>query len=279
VTIVAGFRCKDGIVLCADSQETVGSQKRSVPKLQYKPAIGGAGTLSAAFCGAGEGPLIDTLVGRLWDGLRTKTVLAEAHGTIEDVLASSYQAFGQIFQPGYCPQAHLLVAVSLGGDNILLEAMGPIVNIRSEYSALGIGSYMADFLIQRMYTPYLNIRQCVILAAYVLFQAKEHVEGCGGESKIAVLRNVGRSGVLDAHRVEALTKLVASNDRHLGHLLLDSADLSITEQQLGHHVTLRLGGITSNRGVAGAELETWDGVARALSGKNKEDMDELGFLS
>lgn len=138
MTIVAGFICKDGIVLCADSQETVGAQKRSVPKLQYMPATGSPNNLSAAFCGAGDGPLIDNLVGRLWAELKSKTTLAQAHGAVEEVLANSYQGFGQIFQPGYCPQAQLLIAVSLGGDNALFEAIGPIVNFRSEHSALGI---------------------------------------------------------------------------------------------------------------------------------------------
>jgi hypothetical protein len=35
MTIIAGFRCQDGIVVCADTQETFGSAKRNVPKLVF----------------------------------------------------------------------------------------------------------------------------------------------------------------------------------------------------------------------------------------------------
>ena len=34
MTIIAGFRCQGGIVVCSDTQETSGTAKRSVPKLQ-----------------------------------------------------------------------------------------------------------------------------------------------------------------------------------------------------------------------------------------------------
>jgi 20S proteasome alpha/beta subunit len=33
MTIIAGFKCHEGLVLCADTQETVGNvSKRNVPK-------------------------------------------------------------------------------------------------------------------------------------------------------------------------------------------------------------------------------------------------------
>ena len=36
VTIIAGFRSDEGIVICADTQETVEGTKRNVPKLRYE---------------------------------------------------------------------------------------------------------------------------------------------------------------------------------------------------------------------------------------------------
>ena len=38
VTIAAGFRCVDGIMLCADTQETLGFLKRKHPKLDVRGA-------------------------------------------------------------------------------------------------------------------------------------------------------------------------------------------------------------------------------------------------
>ncbi len=84
---------------------------------------------------------------------------------------------------------------------------------------------MADFLTKRMYNRYLNIHQCVILAAYILFQAKEHVDGCGGESHIAILREEGPSGRIDQDRIDTITKNLELADHNLGKLLLTSADV------------------------------------------------------
>src|ERR1700736_2006283 len=72
VTIVAGFKCKEGIVLCADKQETIEPLKRHVPKLRIEPKrdfYGGdlADELMVAFAGAGNGPFIDKLVSRAWE--------------------------------------------------------------------------------------------------------------------------------------------------------------------------------------------------------------------
>ena len=51
MTIIAGFKCSEGIVICADTQETIGTSKRSVPKLRFEP-FGGpheGDTLAIAF--------------------------------------------------------------------------------------------------------------------------------------------------------------------------------------------------------------------------------------
>jgi hypothetical protein len=39
VTIVAGFKCADGVVLCADTQETLEGTKTYVPKLRMFPIL------------------------------------------------------------------------------------------------------------------------------------------------------------------------------------------------------------------------------------------------
>jgi hypothetical protein len=69
VTIIAGFRCQDGIVICADTQETTSMggiplSKRNIPKLQfnehniYDRSQAGLPELAVASCGAGDGPFI-----------------------------------------------------------------------------------------------------------------------------------------------------------------------------------------------------------------------------
>lgn len=64
---IAGFKCQDGIVVCADTQETLGSAKRNVPKLEFTHGPTWSAEqnkminhdLVLTMCGAGDGPFVD----------------------------------------------------------------------------------------------------------------------------------------------------------------------------------------------------------------------------
>jgi hypothetical protein len=71
VTLLAVFKCSDGFVICADSQETAGdfrvSRKKLVPERcgEWEVALAGAGH---------EGTLIDAFCERLYDNLKVSKV-------------------------------------------------------------------------------------------------------------------------------------------------------------------------------------------------------------
>jgi hypothetical protein len=237
VTVVGGFRCKRGIVLLADTQETVGISKRHVPKLRYEEATGaakalGSSDLAVAFCGAtNNGAFVDKLVDLAWSAARNETDIYSVCDAIEKSIKDTYQHFGAIYQPGYLPDAELTYGVKMKGASKLFNAVGPLVNEKENYCTGGVGTYMADFLAARMYSDGLTVQQCVILAAYILFQTKEHVDGCGGKSHIAVLREDGPSGPVDTERVEAITDNLNRADLELGNLLLASSNLDLNDKE------------------------------------------------
>lgn len=242
MTIIAGFRCQGGVVLCSDTQETSGTAKRSVPKLQcfQGPVISQDrkgmvnADLSLAICGAGDGPFIDKIASRAWDAVRFVSDIWEASELVETMIKENYREFGQIYQPGACPQVSLIYGITKGGNSRLFQATGPVVN-ETGYASNGIGYYLADFLTTRMRGDgWLTIRQTVILAAYILLQAKEHVEGCGGDSHIAVLRESESSGMVDFRLIEHLTEYLKSADRCTGDMLLAAADFSISDSDTSH---------------------------------------------
>lgn len=237
VTIIAGFRCQGGIVLCSDTQETSGTAKRSVPKLQcfHGPVISQDGNgmvngdLALAICGAGDGPFIDKVASQAWDAVRHVSDVWEASERVESMIKETYREFGQIYQTGACPQVVLIYGVTKGGNSRLFQATGPVVN-ETDYASNGVGYYLADFLTTRMRGDgWLTIRETVILAAYILFQAKEHVEGCGGDSHIAVLRESESSGMVDFRLIQHLTEYLKSADHCTGEMLLTAADFSISD--------------------------------------------------
>lgn len=237
MTIIAGFRCQGGIVVCSDTQETSGTAKRSVAKLQcfQGPVVSQDrqgmvnADLALAICGAGDGPFIDKIASQAWDAVRHVSDIWEASERVESMIKETYREFGQIYQTGACPQVDLIYGITKSGDSRLFQAIGPVVN-ETPYASNGIGYYLADFLTTRMRGDgWLTIRQTVILAAYILLQAKEHVEGCGGDSHIAVLRESESSGMVDFRLIQHLTEYLKSADHCTGEMLLTAADFSISE--------------------------------------------------
>jgi len=245
VTIIAGFRCQGGIVLCSDTQETYGDSKRNVTKLQCfnGPVLSQDGQqmvnadLALAICGAGYGPFIDKITSQAWDSVRHVSDIWEASERVESMIKETYQEFGQVYQTGACPQVNLIYGITKDGDSKLFQAIGPVVN-ETTYSSDGIGYYLANFLTTRMRgDSWLTMRQTIILAAYILFQAKEHVEGCGGESHIAVLRESESSGMVDFRLVQHLTEYLKSADHYTGEMLLTAADFSMSDSEASRELS------------------------------------------
>jgi hypothetical protein len=282
MTIIAGFRCHDGIVICADTQETLDFSKRNVSKVVVKPWSLNSPSLSGtsvamAICGAGDGALIDHLSSKVWDNARPSQSLDEACEISETTIKNTYQEYWDIFPPGQCPSVQLIYGIKNEEDSRLFVAQGPIVNkVEMGHACTGgIGCYMADYLIARMNTEYSDVYRSVLLAAYILKQAKEHVVGCGGDSHIVVLRHNGYSGLIDQHRVGALTNLLESTDHVLGNLLLSAADLR-AETKLEKELDLLRHCFSEFRKSMHDELANHEWLNSFLTSEN-DTVDDLGF--
>lgn len=253
MTIIAGFRCDEGIVICADTQETLGSAKRNVPKLRFEPCDQYTqdedhhSNLAAAFCGAGSGPMIDKLIDGAWNAAKREKSLETACAAIETSIRDQYRDFGQIYQIGSCPEVQIIYGVKMHSESRLFTAIGPIVNEKFEYDSGGQGHYMADFLASKMHYRQMSIRQCVILASYILDQAKAHVDGCGGESLIAVLRNEGSCGKAWDHRLAKITEMLEIASDAADELLISVADLDESESKILDSVQFKLDLVWSMR--------------------------------
>jgi 20S proteasome alpha/beta subunit len=291
--MIAGFRCQDGIVVCADTQETLGSAKKNVPKLEFTKGPTWSveqneminHDLALALCGAGHGPFVDKIASRAWDALKGVADIDEASDAVESMIKETYQEFGQIYQPGSFPEAELIYGITIGGQSRLFQACGPIV-LEKSYASSGIGHYLADFLAERMGANgehgWLTTRQCVAVAAYILFQAKEHVEGCGGDSHIAVLRESESSGMVDSELVEHLTEYLKLADRFTGELLLDTADFSMSDSALAEKIGSSVGVMKHLRNKEVEKLKEDREFNRSLfgwtlDGALREPDDDLGL--
>jgi hypothetical protein len=163
-----------------------------VPKLIFEPT-GRLGTtqalhtddLAAAFCGAGDGPFLDMLVREAWEAAQRGTNLENACARATKAIKQTYREYGEIYQPGSCPIVDLVFGLKMHGNSKLFIANGPVINEKTEYISAGAGFYLADFLSDRMYKPYLPLNACVILAAYVL-GAKAILPCCETKGSVGV---------------------------------------------------------------------------------------------
>ena len=129
MTIAAGFAFNGGVILCADTQETIGSAKRWVPKLLLEPVrmdgLDGVDDLMIAMAGAGDGPFMDKIVERAWDDSQSAQSFGDACRLIERSIEATYTHYGTIFQPGYIPMTEIVYGVKMQGQSKLYTAIGP----------------------------------------------------------------------------------------------------------------------------------------------------------
>jgi len=183
VTIIAGFRCKDGVVLAADTQishwhsysyESKIIDLSSAPHwhrcyMAYSGDTGTAKEISEELRSViSDTSQIDQLAKNL------KTALKKLHA----------EHFS------HAPRAEkveltALIAFPDSQENWKLYcAWGNRFFPVDAYQPLGMGTDTANAVWQPLYSTSLSVQETAILAAYGLGIIKRFVEGCGGKSEI-----------------------------------------------------------------------------------------------
>lgn len=187
MTLIAGLTGFGGVILCADSQETVGNyHKKSVSKIQHA----GGKEFSFACAGAGHGPYIDMVTQELtWEveKLRDSDLgPSETQTLIQRIIVDYYQ---QHVWPRKSPNENLdieLLAVTTGGMGgpFLFHTCETAVNWIQDRKCIGVGGYLADYLCDHLHTRHGDQYHMLAVAAYILKKARDYIEGCGKESEI-----------------------------------------------------------------------------------------------
>src|SRR5713226_6435029 len=138
MTIGAGFVCHDGLVLCADTQETAGYLKTRTDKLltfEQDNCVVGA-------VGSGKAILVDMAVEKIFDALLTYH--GETQFGVQDIIERSivklyknqFAAFPTDDREGMIVELLLAVKTKVSPP-VLLHAVGPAVRIVHKYSVIG----------------------------------------------------------------------------------------------------------------------------------------------
>lgn len=192
VTIAAGIVASDGLILAADSHESVDDYLKVFrPKLVDIPLV--SSELKCVIAGSGDGPFIDMLVERISDALESSNpYTAEAKQLIQDSITHTCDEVW----PHYAtqldkPQASLLIGVR-GNDGLALyEAGVPMIKTVDRYSYIGSGRVLALYKSKQLMPEFLPLDLAVPLTAHILDLVKKNVERCGGATNMIALTSDG----------------------------------------------------------------------------------------
>ncbi len=225
MTIGAAFKCGEGIVLCADSQETIGELKIDVPKLLIRPSNGSDNdNIRTVFVGAGSGPLIDKLADELWKAAKQSggESLSDAIGSMQDCLLEWHRKIISAYTPQRKPEAELLIGICCKDGFGLYKSVGPIINKVESYEIVGIGEILGKYLSDQTYRHAGSLYELTMIGLYVVANANKYVDGCGGDIHLAWIRIDGSIEIMKPYETRAISEGLLSIADDLHYLLLQA---------------------------------------------------------
>lgn len=227
MTLIAAFRCDRAVVICADSQETVGDYRVAVDKIKPRPAgqyeivIGGAGA---------SGPLIDRFsldLERAIGGWDSGVPTAE----IENRLGALLQTFqsSHVKNSTYKSEdfAFLVCVKDKAREEIgLWELRDTAVLPVESYSLIGWEEALYHHEVAWLYRGRPWIGQGIQLGLRLFTMAKATSNYIGGSTQVIVVRDNGMH-VEDPKDIRELEERIAQFNEALADIVLACPDLSI----------------------------------------------------
>lgn len=221
MTIIAGFHCIDGIVICADTLEGLGDylkgDKAKIEVRPYWPSWEMDRRCCAIFAGAGNGDFIDYLVDKLWSAMEGESTIDGMVKAAENELISQYQKFVPIYPSGM-PEAEFLIGLWAKVEETegvplppgealeIVRIRGPIINRGISLDAIGFGWVIAKYIASRLLWPKTSFDMAIPIALYMIDEAKEHVRECGGDTNVVTVDNYGKVVVYSQDEIRQRTK-------------------------------------------------------------------------
>jgi len=219
MTIAAGYVCNTGIVLCADTQETIpGYTKNKGNKLIAFQCP----SLNLVFAGSGNNA---TQIDETAYEVAAQIIADEpkdARAFRRSLRTVLEELFPKAHYPrGPQPEVDMLMAIKWKGDASLYRISDCNVAPIPQRAAVGTGVILALQLLERHYDRTVQIGEAAIICSYVLYHVKKWVDGCGGNTEIALIPKEG-DGItfMPSSEVDKFEVYAQAYDDALNHLLL-----------------------------------------------------------
>jgi hypothetical protein len=223
MTIAIGLICADGVVIAADTQESGALTKNQAHKIAVSLIDGGV----IAFAGAGEAQTLDGLSCHVRDSA-AKAQKSEIVSVINDSFLAFYKQHIVPLYPFHerfvSPDVDAIIGISVGTQSVLLANHRTALRRCDHFVSVGIGRDFSDVLLARLFPHGLKLptERAVLLAAYVIYQVRESVEGCGLGTQLYLLRT-GQAATLwdwDQDEMDKHFKSYITSEMILVHHLL-----------------------------------------------------------
>jgi 20S proteasome alpha/beta subunit len=193
MTICIGLLASDGVVIAADREEGDGYLKNDRGKIRLSCRLRGPNG-SIAITGAGDGPSLDEVSKLMGD-----VFCSQDERTSDDTIAALHNEHCRYYRKKVIPFApspsdrpdYALIIGCMDGQTLgkkLFYTSKLAFNETNDYEAVGIGASVANTWLWRLYDR-VPIVSAVKLAAYIIYQVKNSVGGCGLGTDIIPLRS------------------------------------------------------------------------------------------
>ena len=227
MTIAAGFKVQDGILLCADTQYT-GAMKVQQQKI-FPITIAGE---PYAFAIAGNEVYGKMAIQECQEAIADLPVENRTERAVRRSLAHVVKTFNEEYIDTR-PETEregarfdLLVAawVPRGGGLNLFSTKGVGLIHEPDYQCIGTGDYLAHYLIRPVFHRMMLIREVVLLAIQMLASCKTYDAYCGGFSQLIVLGVDGKLTPVEHFEVSQSEGRIENYDRETRQLLFSLSD-------------------------------------------------------
>jgi 20S proteasome alpha/beta subunit len=226
MTYIAAFHCQNGIVMCADTQETRGEYKNYVEKIEiiedlsYPLAIGGAGV----------DDIIKPFMQEVTD--RVKESKPKKKSELKEVIRSAIKEVYEKDVPVLVVKKqhltpHFLIAAKPSDDELcIFPVIGRRLYGEVRKAIIGYPSSYNNGLLDRLYRNDLPMQQAVMLATYLVSQSKKFDDGVGGDTQVVIVRDNG-AWIDDPQYVKQSEVFIGQFLQLIDELFLNCVDSSI----------------------------------------------------
>jgi 20S proteasome alpha/beta subunit len=194
VTIAAGFRYRDGILLCADREITQGTRKFSQCKIYGEQSPG----VSLGFTFAGSVNYAEMAIQEITAVVKSShlTTHGEIWVAIKDIIHDIYvDSIGGVLESRQTGTGfNLLVAAWAEGSLKLYATDDTAITEVPQFRCIGIGEELAKYVLERDFvqgSDRMSLQTVEVIALRILEHAKQSVTHCGKETDVLILGSDG----------------------------------------------------------------------------------------